>query len=188
MLMVTMRFPRTFIFVDLSGFTNYMEVEGDEASTVLLAKFRASARAVGSHLGVRIDKYLGDGLMAVAVEPENGINFALKLQQRSISDCAPLALRIGIASGNTILFEGQDFIGSAPNLAARLCDAAVGIGTLIPAEQAVNLPIGIFAHAHPPVSLPGFVQPVEVVSLSGEPVTDLRLDTSPLWATSQQAN
>ncbi len=188
MLIGAMRFPRTFIFVDLSGFTNYMEVEGDEASAVLLAKFRASARAVGSHLGVRIDKYLGDGLMAVAVEPENGINFALKLQQRSILDCAPLALRIGIASGNTILFEGEDFIGSAPNLAARLCDAAVGIGTLIPAEQAVNLPIGIFTHAHSPVSLPGFARPVEVVSLSGEADTDLHLDTSPLWATSQPAN
>ena len=179
-----MRFPRTFIFVDLSGFTNYTEINGDEAAAKLLARFRASARAVGSHHGVRIDKYLGDGLMAVAVEEAVGIIFALELQHQAISSCAPLALRIGIATGETMLFEGQDYIGSAPNLAARLCDAAGGIGTLIPADQATVLPPGIVAHALAPITLPGFALPVDVVSLSGEPVIDMRYDTSDLWARS----
>lgn len=179
-----MRFPRTFIFVDLSGFTNFIEMNGDEAATELLARFRASARAVGSHHGVRIDKYLGDGLMAVAVEAPVGITFALELQHQAGTACAPLALRIGIATGETMLFEGQDYIGSAPNLAARLCDAAGGIGTLIPADQASNLPSGIIAHALDPVTLPGFPRPIEVVSLSGEPVVDMRYDTSELWVSS----
>lgn len=177
-----MRFPRTFIFVDLSGFTNYTEIHGDEAAAALLARFRASARAVGSHHGVRIDKYLGDGLMAVAVEEAVGVVFALELQRHAISSCAPLALRIGVATGETMLFEGQDYIGSAPNLAARLCDAAGGIGTLIPADQATDLPPGIVAHALSPMSLPGFPLPIEVVSLSGEPLIDIRYDTSVLWA------
>lgn len=179
-----MRFPRTFIFVDLSGFTNYIEINGDEAAAELLARFRASARAVGSHHGVRIDKYLGDGLMAVAVEAPIGIIFALELQHHAVSSCAPLALRIGIASGDTMLFEGQDYIGSAPNLAARLCDAAGGIGTLIPAEQARDLPKGIIAHARGPITLPGFPLPINVVSLSGQPVIDMRYDTSDIWARS----
>jgi len=179
-----MRFPRTFIFVDLSGFTNYTEINGDEAATELLAKFRANARAVGAHHGVRIDKYLGDGLMAVAVEAPVGIVFALELQHRAVTACAPLALRIGVATGETMLFEGQDYIGSAPNLAARLCDAAGGIGTLIPADQATDLPPGIVAHALDSITLPGFPLPVEVVSLSGEPVIDMRYDTSDLWARS----
>ncbi|MHB1129346.1 MAG: adenylate/guanylate cyclase domain-containing protein [Ilumatobacteraceae bacterium] len=179
-----MRFPRTFIFVDLSGFTHYTETNGDEAATGLLARFRASARAVGSHHGVRIDKYLGDGLMAVAVEAAVGVIFALELQRHAISSCAPLALRIGVATGETMLFEGQDYIGSAPNLAARLCDAAGGIGTLIPADQATDLPPGIIAHALDPIVLPGFPLPIEVVSLSGEPVLDMRYDTSDLWARS----
>ena len=55
-----MRVGRTFIFSDLSGFTNYIERYGDGAGTQLLSQFRAIARAVGSHVGVRIDKYLGD--------------------------------------------------------------------------------------------------------------------------------
>ncbi len=173
-----MRFRRTFIFVDLSGFTNYTEIYGDEAATELLAKFRANARSVGSHHGVRIDKYLGDGLMAVAIESAVGITFAVELQKNAQKSCAPLALRIGIATGETMLFEGQDYIGSAPNLAARLCDAAGKVGTLIPADQATSLPPGIVAHELDPMTLPGFAVPIEVVSLSGEPIGDLRFDPS----------
>jgi len=41
MLMGTMRFGRTFIFVDLSGFTNYTESYGDGAAAQLLAQFVA---------------------------------------------------------------------------------------------------------------------------------------------------
>ena len=85
-----MRFRRRFIFVDLSGFTDYTENFGDGAAAHLLANFRGVARAVGSHQGVRIDKYLGDGLMAVAVEAEDGITFAMMLQRNAAVVCAPL--------------------------------------------------------------------------------------------------
>lgn len=176
-----MRFGRTFIFVDLSGFTNYTESYGDGAAAQLLAQFRGIARAVGSHQGVRIDKYLGDGLMAVAVEALDGITFAMELQRHAVTACAPLSLRIGIATGDTMLFEGQDYIGSAPNLAARLCDAAALVGTLIPCEQADNLPIGVYAISHEPVLLPGFPDPVGVVALAGEPLIDDRYDTNEVW-------
>ena len=177
-----MRLLRTFIFVDLSGFTNFTERNGDEAATELLAKFRAIARSVGSDHGVRIDKYLGDGLMAVAVEASVGIIFSVELQRHAANSCAPLDLRIGIATGETILFEGQDYIGSAPNLAARLCDAAAGLGALIPADQATDLPHGIVAHPLKPMNLPGFAVPIEAVSLSGELAVELRGDRADLLA------
>ena len=171
-----MRFRRTFIFVDLSGFTTFTEQHGDGTAAQLLSKFRAVARAVGSHQGVRIDKYLGDGLMAVAVEAHDGITFAMELQRHATVACAPLSLRIGIATGDTMQFEGQDYIGGAPNMAARLCDAAHGVGALIPADQTTNLPIGLSALAHPALELPGFNGPIEVVALAGEPLIDGRYD------------
>lgn len=176
-----MRFKRTFIFVDLSGFTDYTENFGDGAAAQLLANFRGVARAVGSHQGVRIDKYLGDGLMAVAVEAEDGITFAMMLQRNAAVSCAPLSLRIGIATGDTMLFEGQDYIGSAPNMAARLCDAAAGVGTLIPLDQAIDLPVGVYTVPHEPVILPGFAQPIEVAILAGEPLIDSRSDINEVW-------
>ena len=171
-----MRFRRTFIFVDLSGFTTFTEQHGDGTAAQLLSKFRAVARAVGSHQGVRIDKYLGDGLMAVAVEAHDGITFAMELQRHAAVACAPLSLRIGIATGDTMLFEGQDYIGWAPNMAARLCDAATGVGALMPADQAVNLPVGLTALNYPAVELPGFNGLVQVVALAGEPLIDGRYD------------
>ena len=171
-----MRFRRTFIFVDLSGFTTFTEQHGDGTAAQVLSKFRAVARAVGSHQGVRIDKYLGDGLMAVAVEAHDGITFAMELQRQATIACAPLSLRIGIATGDTMLFEGQDYIGWAPNMAARLCDAAHGVGALMPAEQAENLPVGVTALPRPAMDLPGFQGPIEVVALAGEPLIDGRYD------------
>ena len=175
-----MRFPRTFIFVDLSGFTNYMETNGDRLATNLLAEFRAVARAVASERGVRIDKYLGDGLMAVAVEQVDGITFSMELDRRAQTVCAPLKLRIGIATGDTMLFEGDDYIGPAPNLAARLCDEAVGIGVLIPTDHINDLPEGVLAKPHGPIKLHGFANPVEVSVLTGRPVLVERLDTGEL--------
>ena len=46
--------------------------------------------------------------------------------------CAPLTLRAGIATGYALLFEGDDYIGSAVNMAARLCDIAGDYEVLIP--------------------------------------------------------
>ncbi len=172
-----MRFPRTFIFVDLSGFTNFTETNGDRRATNLLAEFRAVARAVASERGVRIDKYLGDGLMAVAVGQLDGITFALELARRAEMACAPLQLRIGIDTGNTMLFEGDDYIGSAPNLAARLCDESSNIGVLIPTAHIEKLPEGVSATRYGALKLQGFNSAVEVSVLSGRPVIAERNDT-----------
>ena len=173
-----MRFPRTFIFVDLSGFTNYMETEGDRKATKLLAEFRTVARAIASERGVRIDKFLGDGLMAVAVEQIEGITFAMELDRRAETVCDPLKLRIGIATGDTMLFEGDDYIGRAPNLAARLCDSASDNGVLIPADQVFNLPQGVKAMPHEAIKLHGFAEPVDICVLVGQPVIAERQDTT----------
>lgn len=176
-----MRFPRTFIFVDLSGFTNYTETNGDRRATKLLGEFRAVARAVASERGVRIDKYLGDGLMAVAVEQVDGITFALELERRAETVCAPLTLRIGIDTGDTMLFEGDDYIGSAPNMAARLCDEAAMTGVLIPTEHIEELPEGVSSTPHGSMKLHGFNNPIDVSVLSGRPVIADRNDTSEIW-------
>ena len=176
-----MRVPRTFCFVDLTGFTNYTALEGDDAAAALLSAFRAVARNVASARGVRVAKWLGDGLMVVAVEQADAVAFALDLENQATDCCAPLALRIGIASGYALLFEGDDYIGSAVNLAARLCDAAGPGEVLLPADQLEELPSGVVASAVSSVGLPGFADPVEVVELSGEAAPAAYFDTGELW-------
>ena len=49
-----MRVQRTFVFVDLSGFTNYAAAFGDDVAGRILGAFRTIVRAVASDRGVRI--------------------------------------------------------------------------------------------------------------------------------------
>jgi len=179
-----MRVPRTFAFVDLSGFTNYTAVAGDDAAGRLLSAFRTIAREIASERGVRIAKWLGDGCMVVAVEQPDAISFALELERRSATACSPLALRVGLATGLALLFEGDDYIGSAVNLAARLCDVASPFEVLIPASHVDNLPEGVRAQPHAPLELRGFPEPIDVMDLSGEPLLADRNDTGELWTRS----
>lgn len=175
-----MRVPRTFVFVDLSGFTNYTAAFGDDAAGRILSTFRGIVRTVASDRGVRIAKWLGDGCMIVAVDQRDAIGFVLDLEQRATDVCAPLTIRAGLATGHALLFEGDDYIGSAVNMAARLCDYARGVQVLMPTMQLQRLPEGVVAEPYGEVELRGFPGPIDVVALSGAPQSP-SLDASELW-------
>jgi class 3 adenylate cyclase len=175
-----MRVPRTFVFVDLSGFTNYTAAFGDDAAGRILSTFRGIVRTLASDRGVRIAKWLGDGCMIVAVDQRDAIDFVLDLEQRATDVCAPLTIRAGLATGHALLFEGDDYIGSAVNMAARLCDYARGVQVLMPTMQLQRLPEGVIAKPYGEVELRGFPGPIDVVALSGAPHSP-SLDASELW-------
>jgi len=176
-----MRVPRTFAFVDLSGFTNYTAAFGDDAAGRILTAFRSLVREIASERGVRIAKWLGDGCMVVSVDQAAAINFALELEHRSAEVCAPLSLRVGIATGHALLFEGDDYIGSAVNMASRLCDVADHSEVLIPAMQLEGLPQGVEATSHGAFELRGFPGEIEVFNLSGTVLDTDQRDASELW-------
>ena len=179
--LTVMRVPRTFVFVDLSGFTNYTAAFGDDAAGRLLSAFRTIVREIASDRGVRIAKWLGDGCMVVAVEQNDAIAFTLDLEDRSAEVCSPLTLRAGLATGYALLFEGDDYIGSAVNMASRLCDAAGAFEVLMPTMQIEQLPRGVVATPHGEVELRGFPGAIDVVELSGNPDVPARNDTGELW-------
>ncbi len=172
------------MFVDLSGFTNYTAAFGDDAAGRILSTFRTIVREVASERGVRIAKWLGDGCMIVAVDQTDAVTFTMELERRASAVCAPLTLRAGIATGHALLFEGDDYIGSAVNMAARLCDLAKGFEVLMPTMHLDRLPEGIVATPQGEVELRGFPGPIEVVQLSGTPSLADRNDTGELWTRS----
>jgi adenylate cyclase len=178
-----MRVPRTFVFVDLSGFTNYTAAFGDDAAGRVLSTFRGIVRTVASDRGVRIAKWLGDGCMIVAVEQRDAIEFVLDLERQATDVCAPLTIRAGLATGHALLFEGDDYIGSAVNMAARLCDRARGVEVLMPTMQLESLPQGVTTEPYGELELRGFPGAVDVVSLHGVP-QPANVDTSELWTRS----
>ena len=132
-----MRVPRTFAFVDLSGFTNYTAAFGDDAAGRILSAFRSLVREIASERGVRIAKWLGDGCMIVSVDQVDAIALRARARGTVPPRCARRC-RCGSASppGYALLFEGDDYIGSAVNMASRLCDIAGPFEVLLPDDAA----------------------------------------------------
>ena len=119
-----MRVFRCFAFVDMCGFTRMNDTLGDDEALAVLAEFRSIVRGLSPDHGIRVGKWLGDGCMFVGTEVRPVVETVLDLTERMENASIVLPLRIGIAAGKVIVFEGDDFIGMSINLASRLCDAA----------------------------------------------------------------
>ena len=133
---------------------------------------------------MRIAKWLGDGCMVVAVDRPTRSPSPSTSSDRSADVCAPLDAAGGIATGYALLFEGDDYIGSAVNMASRLCDIAGHYQVLIPTMRVERLPAGVTAAPVGGVQLAGFPGEIEVVELSGVPAPADRTDTGELWTRS----
>jgi len=157
------RIDRSIAFIDLSGFTHYTDAEGDGAAVEVLVQFRAAVREVCALKGVRIAKWLGDGAMLIGVEPEQ-LAEALGDLSRLLAG-AVLPLRAGVATGAVILFEGDDYIGTSVNLAARLCDTAKPGQVLAPKDFPSSLMVNTRAKQLGDIMLKGIDHPVEVVEI-----------------------
>jgi adenylate cyclase len=164
-----MRVERSFAFVDICGFTGYTESRGDEEAVAVLASFRSAIREIASRRGVRVAKWLGDGAMIVSVEPQPLVCAVLEAEHRVDDGSSPLPIRVGLVSGPVLLFEGDDYIGSSVNLAARLCDAAAPRQVLAIPELAKSAPLWVEAIEEATRVVPGFPRPVEVVRLACRP-------------------
>jgi adenylate cyclase len=158
------RVHRTFAFIDLCGFTDFVDDHGDEGAVRELQVLRAAVREITPMFGVRVEKWLGDGLMLVGVEPEHLVGAALAIEERHAKH-GHLELRGGLACGAVILLEGDDYVGRAVNVASRLCDIA-DPGQLLAAADSLELPEWVVAEALDPVALKGMHEPVEIVALS----------------------
>ena len=133
-----MRVHRSFAFVDVSGFTALTELEGDERAVDILTAFRALLRDICARRGVRIAKWLGDGVMLVCVETRPLLETVLELHYVVGVVSGPVktvSIRSGVNAGQVILMEGDDYVGHCVNVAARLCDLA-------PAGEALAVPVG----------------------------------------------
>jgi len=160
----TTRVTRTFAFIDLCGFTDFCDSHGDDAAVGELVKLRASVRAAAPLFGVRVDKWLGDGVMLVGVDVEPIVASVVAVCNQ-MTEVGELPMRAGVATGPVIILEGDDYVGKAVNTAARLCDRA-DAGMILAATESLVLPDWVEAEACAPLNVRGLADPVEVVSLS----------------------
>jgi class 3 adenylate cyclase len=159
------RVRRTFAFLDLSGFTALTETEGDERAVAVLGVFRSTLRDICSRRGVRIAKWLGDGAMLVSIDTTSLVAVTLEMQSSIDAASDPITIKCGVTTGSVILLEGDDYIGHAVNVAARLCDLASAHEVLAVPSVIPNLPAWATFETADRVALRGLEQPIEVVRL-----------------------
>lgn len=130
---------RTLLFTDIVGSTELTQRLGDRAALDIVDLHDRLVRDALGRTGGREVKHLGDGVMAVFVEPDPAIRCASDVQaavrgsvHRTVE---PLRIRVGIATGEPIERNG-DFFGSTVQLAARLCMQATPGQTLVSSSVA----------------------------------------------------
>ena len=168
------RVHRSFAFVDVSGFTALTDTEGDERAVDVLTAFRALLRDICSRRGVRIAKWLGDGVMLVCVDTRPLLETVLELhyvvaEVNEVTDAAEpietVSIRSGITSGDVILMEGDDYVGHCVNVASRLCDLAAPGEALAAPSVLDHLPSWGLVATQTHVALRGVENPVPASSI-----------------------
>jgi adenylate cyclase len=164
------RVHRSFAFVDVSGFTALTELEGDERAVDVLTAFRVLLRDICSRRGVRIAKWLGDGVMLVCVDTRPLLETVLEVHYvvSEVSRPGPVeavSIRSGMTSGDVILMEGDDYVGHCVNVASRLCDLAAPGEALAAPSVLEHLPSWGSVAAETQVNLRGVEKPVPVSTI-----------------------
>ena len=152
----------TVVFADLSGYTAVAERMDPEAVKSLVDRALRRLGEEVDRFGGRVDKYIGDNVMAVFGAPiaheddaERAVRAALGMQDAmteineslGATHGVNLALRVGVNTGEVVagaVGDGYTVIGDTVNVAARLQSAAqpgsvtVGERTFRATSQAID--------------------------------------------------
>jgi adenylate cyclase len=174
----------TVLFADIRGFTAISEKENPEKIVSLLNRyFSAMSEIIFDHGGT-LDKYIGDGLMAIfgapTTTPEDALNAvkaAVAMQKRILSlneelktdGFVQISVGMGLHTGEaTIGYVGSDkrseytAIGDTVNLASRLESNAGGGQILISEATAAAAGGSLPIRAQEPLAVKNRVEPVSL--------------------------
>src|SRR5918999_6424918 len=138
----------TVLFCDLVGFTARSDQADPEDVGALLRPYHARFRSEIERLGGTLDKFIGDGVMAVfgapvahEDDPERAVRCALAMltaieQLNEANPSLDLAVRVGIATGEALVRLGPDqqsegVVGDVVNTASRLEGVAPAGGVVV---------------------------------------------------------
>jgi class 3 adenylate cyclase len=168
---------RGFLFADLRGFTAFAERHGNAAAAERVGRFLELARReIARHEGAEI-KTEGDAIHAVFPSASTAVMCGLEIveaasgldgqDQGQPGQPGRLDLGVGVHAGDAVETE-EGYIGSAVNLAARLCAAALP-GEVLVTSSVKNttqgsIPVGFIARGRR--RLKGFRDPVETFAVT----------------------
>ena len=177
----------TVLFADIRGFTALSEREKPEKVVGLLNKYFSVMTEIIFEHGGTLDKYIGDGLMAIFGAPTateedalNAVKAAVTMQKRlgplnaelKTEGYGQISIGIGLHTGEaTIGYIGSDrrseytAIGDTVNLASRLESNAVGGQILMSEATAAASGNLIPVNQLEPLTVKNRVQPVNVLEV-----------------------
>ncbi len=180
----------TVLFADISGYTSLAEKLDHETVKALLEPFLNRLASEVERFGGRVDKYIGDAVMAVfgapvaheddaerAVRAAFGMQAAMPELNRLLEPefGVELALRVGVNTGEVLagrVGEAYTVLGDAVNVASRLQTAAP-IGGILVGERTHRLSSGAISYRElAPLELKGKAERVtawEAVELGTAP-------------------
>ncbi len=126
----------TFFFTDVVGSSTKWEMAGDAMERAMRRHDAIIEKAIASQAG-EVVKKTGDGFMAVFANPTGAVSAAVESQRALGAEAwdeaiADFAVRMGIHTGSGQVEKG-DYLGSAPNKAARIEAAGHGGQILVSA-------------------------------------------------------
>ncbi len=180
----------TVMFVDIRGFTSRNASESPGETVRVLNEFlRVMVRIVENQHGGMINKFLGDGFMALfgvgggsshaACAVEAGREMLRSLpglnEKLALHGADALAIGVGIHTGPAIIGsigspQRLEFtaIGATVNTASRMEGLTKKLEKplLFTASTRAQLPVDLPLHAHPPQAIRGLTEPVCVFSIA----------------------
>src|ERR671913_321907 len=174
----------TVLFCDLVGFTARSDQADPEDVGALLRPYHARFRAEIERLGGTLDKFIGDGVMAVfgapvahEDDPEPAVRCALgmltAIEELNLAHPSlDLAVRIGITTGEALVRLGPDqrsegVVGDVVNTASRL-EGVAPAGGVVVGEATFRATRRLFDYQElAPVKVKGKTDPVPVWRLEG---------------------
>lgn len=135
----------TIVFTDLVGFSSWSLAAGDERTLQLLKKASRAVEPAVAVGGGRVVKRLGDGLMAVFVDPSRAVAsvFAARdaLAAIDVDGYTPV-MRVGIHTGSPRQV-GSDWLGVDVTVAARVMETGGNGNVMISTTALEAIPLGV---------------------------------------------
>ncbi|MFT5062684.1 MAG: adenylate cyclase [Gammaproteobacteria bacterium] len=173
------------VICDLRGFTNYARQRDSEEVVTLLERFYQVVGDAAEKHGGTVKDHAGDGVLVLVGAPlalgdhaHRAVLIGQEIQKEigAVIDGAEpaLGLGVGIATGNLTIGAIQGAgrleyvaVGTAVNLAARLCDRAEH-GEILSDTRTIEFieaDAGIRTLERQPEALKGFAEPIPVVAI-----------------------
>jgi len=128
----------TVLFADICGSTRLYHSLGDAAARAIVSAGMHLIISVVEERGGRLVKTLGDEVMCLFPDADQGAAAAAEMQRRISArrhDGVPIEIHIGMQHG-PVLTEGRDVFGDTVNAASYLCAVATA-GQILTTEATV---------------------------------------------------